>query len=182
MTRADYKIEGAGKIVIQNKDNRFKEIDTTPKEPYFSFSGNPVQADLEIESTTYTGADLRQYTTPRLELKGALIDITQTKNIVSTPIAGRDGTVKEYIAMGDYVINIAVTLNAPNGEKPDKLMAELMSIKTAPVALKVNSWFLTLYNIYYLVITDFKLGQEAGKYSSQTVTISALSDSTFIIE
>ena len=39
-------------------------------------------------------------------IKGAIVDVTQVKNIVKTQIAGMDGSVLEYINQGDYEITI----------------------------------------------------------------------------
>lgn len=38
--------------------------------------------------------------------KSCLITIEQTKNIIKTAIQGRNGTIKEYISLGDYMITI----------------------------------------------------------------------------
>ena len=54
----------------------------------------------------------------------AVIEISNTRNIVKTEIQGRDGTVKEFINNGDYQISIKGILSndvyTPNGQAPTK--------------------------------------------------------------
>ncbi|RYD57290.1 MAG: hypothetical protein EOP56_08245 [Sphingobacteriales bacterium] len=182
MKRSDYKIGESEPVIITNTDNPYKQVDAGNKAPYFNPVGNPDDVDLEIQAGSYTGDDKKTYNWPELKLTGALINITQTKNIVTTSVAGRSGTVKEYIAMGDYAVDIVATVTAPNGDSALDEMAALIAIKTAPVSLKVNSAFLLKYDIYNLVIKDFKVEQQAGRYSTQVVKISAISDTPYIIE
>ena len=42
-----------------------------------------------------------------LVIPNMIIEVNQTKNIITTPIQGRDGTVKEFISRGDYLITLS---------------------------------------------------------------------------
>src|ERR1035437_375891 len=66
----------------------------------YSLFGKPVWDVIEF-----------RYTTPGEStifcvLPIALIEVTNTRNVVTTAVAGLDGTIKEYISDGDYIINI----------------------------------------------------------------------------
>jgi len=57
-------------------------------------------------------------TTPSIIFRSALVTINQVKNIVKTDIQGRNGSIKEYISMGDYTIRIEGMLVSQNIDAP----------------------------------------------------------------
>jgi len=65
-----------------------------------SWLGTPIFADLRFPDD-------------ELILESVLIEVRQTKNIQRTPVQGRNGTVKEYIADGDYDITIRGVITTP---------------------------------------------------------------------
>src|SRR5690348_6833399 len=74
---------------------------------YKSLLGTPVMQDLTFGTATYTDQDTgREKKTPVITLINFLLTVTQEKNIVKTPIHGSNGTIKEYIGLGDYQIKI----------------------------------------------------------------------------
>jgi hypothetical protein len=113
-----------------------------------------------------------------IKIDVALFEVNYPKNIIATPIQGRDGTVKEYISDGDFQINIKGVLFAPNNTFPLDDFVSLIKVVKAPVPIKVNSWYLQKFGIYNLVITSSSFWQQPGKFSQQAFEISALSDST----
>lgn len=115
----------------------------------------------------------------------AVCSVSASRNIVKTALVGLKGTVKEYIAAGDYEISITVGLVAvEDGKVVDKYPAEgvrkLREVLDHPEALSVDSEFLRLFEINRLVIVDYKIDQMT--YSNrQVVTIKAISDEDYII-
>jgi hypothetical protein len=105
-----------------------------------------------------------------------LITVNQSKNITKTDIQGRDGTVKEYIGMGDYVITINGIITGNNGHYPIDEVKDLKKMLDANIAISVVSWYLQNLDVSLIVITDFEIPQEMGGYSYQKFSISALSD------
>ena len=111
----------------------------------------------------------------------ALIDITQTKNIVKTAVAGRNGTVKEYISDGDYQINIKAQIvhNAPD-------TYPINEIKNLKKILNVNIKTLSVYSkiinnlgINECIVDSYTIAQsEAGMRNVQNVELNLLSDKT----
>jgi hypothetical protein len=139
--------------------------------------GTPVMQDITFGSVTYTDFVTKQtITTKALNLINILLTVTQAKKIITTEIQGRNGTVKEYIGMDDYEIQINGILTGDNGSHPADQILALMSMLTARVTTKVTCDYLQNLGINYLVIKDFTLQQDAGGYSTQNFSITALSD------
>lgn len=137
--------------------------------------GTPVLSNLEIKGITYTKEGVK-YTLKTIVLETILMIVSQTKNIITTSIQGKNGTVKEYIADGDYVINIKGILTAPNGVYPLNDVAQLKLALDAQISLEITSWYLQNLGVNFLTITDYTIPQEMGKYSNQSFEINALSD------
>ena len=107
------------------------------------------------------------------------------KQIVSTQVVGRRGTVKEYISDGDYSVNISVGIQPiKNGsivdEYPSDGVQELRKFLTEAETLKVQSAFLDLWNISGIVVKSFNATQ-ATDTNIQVVEISAESDEDYNI-
>lgn len=143
--------------------------------------GTPVYSDLDISGGKWTDTDGTEHQYPAIKCETVLFVVNQAKNIIKTPIAGRDGTVKEYIAKGDYVISINGTLSGGNDRHPFDLVNDLRRALDAPIALEVNSWFLNRLGIYQIIIEDYNLAQQAGRYSQQDFQINAISDTPVIL-
>ena len=71
-----------------------------------SYLGTPVYSSLTFEFGNYRtlSGDLISY--PNLVLNTVLMSVSNSKNVVTTALQGREGTIKEYVSAGDYVINI----------------------------------------------------------------------------
>ena len=70
-----------------------------------SMLGTPVFADMILQNDSKGSL--------KLQLLWVLLEVTQTKIIIKTPVQGRNGTVKEYISDGDYIVNIRGGLFSP---------------------------------------------------------------------
>lgn len=138
--------------------------------------GNAIFSNLEIQGGSYLDENDNTITYPSLTIETVLFQVEMQKNIIYTPIQGRNVTVKEYIADKDYMIRINGVLTGSNKVYPRDQVAALIQILKAPVALTVNSWYLQQFDIYNLVIDNYQVPQEKGWYSMQPFSISALSD------
>lgn len=119
----------------------------------------------------------------RLVMNDAVVAITRSKNIVSTALAGMDGTVKEYINMDDYQIRIAVGVQAQRDgvlvdEYPEDGIRQLRSFFDVNEAINVQSAFLDIFDIDRIVITGFSLVQSTES-NCQDIEINALSDGDY---
>lgn len=145
--------------------------------------GTFVFSNLELASQKYFDLSTgRQVNAPSMSIDTVLFTVENQKNIISTPIQGRPGTIKEYIADGDYRIQIRGVLTAPNGIYPKNNAQNLIDLLRAPQALDINSWFLSMFNIYQMVVSDFSFGQAEGGKSIQPFMINALSDTPFVFD
>lgn len=109
----------------------------------------------------------------------ALIEVNQTKNIVKTAIAGTDGTVKEYMSEGDYVINLkGVIVGDTANQRPDiNRLNSLVAYLKAPLSIPISCNFLNEWIINSVVIESYKVGQREGARNIIDVEINMLSDS-----
>ena len=107
------------------------------------------------------------------------MNVSQSKKIVTTEIQGRDGTVKEYIGLDDFQIQITGRLNGTYNVNPKERTRQLKTILSAGQPLEITSWYLQNLDITDIVVKDFNFGQTEGEYSTQYFTINALSDRRF---
>ncbi|MDQ2718243.1 MAG: DUF6046 domain-containing protein [Bacteroidota bacterium] len=139
--------------------------------------GTPVMQDITFESVTYTDFITKQtITTKSLKLINILLTVSQAKKIITTEIQGRNGTVKEYIGMDDYEIQINGILTGTNGNHPADQIISLQQMLTARVTTPVTCDYLLNLGIQNIVVKDFTYQQDAGGYSTQNFSITCLSD------
>jgi hypothetical protein len=131
--------------------------------------GTPVWADLTLRADETTEEELN--------IQTVLLTVDQSKNIVQTAVQGRNGTVKEYVSTGDYIISIRGALvGAGPGDYPEqqvKLLLDLVEINASIVAV---SPFLQLFRIFNVVVSDFRFEQLQGFQNMQVFEITCLSD------
>lgn len=143
---------------------------------YKSSLGTPVFTDLTFEEVRYSVNDGTIRRVPDIVLQTVLITVSQSKNIITTQIQGRNGTVKEYIGMGDYEVTINGIITGQNGHYPIDEVYALKQMLDAPVAIPATSWYLQNLDIYSLIVKDYAFDQEPGGYSKQNFTINCWSD------
>lgn len=145
--------------------------------------GLPVFDTLQFDRLNYQTQDGKIITVEEIELATVLIEVSQSKNIITTPIQGRNGTIKEYISDGDYVINIkGVLVGDGNEVRPQGLIAVLDGFCKAPVPINVASNILDDFGIYTLVIKDYNFGQMEGSRNIVPFELSCLSETPFEIK
>ena len=114
-------------------------------------------------------------------LPNTMMSITSKKNIVTTTLVNRDGTVKEEISMGDWEINIRGVLVGredfyPDGEKQilvdwykEKATFNIQNARTA-ICLSENE---------KVVITELRFPEIRGYENTQPYELKLLSDVEF---
>ena len=125
-----------------------------------------------------------------------VISVSQERNIVTTSLQGRDGTIKEYISNGDYGITLDIALTDYEGEPDEQTDEEfllpkqdypisrletLRKLLTTPQTVEVESDFLYAFGIRSAVVTSFSLQQETHS-NRQSVQIQMLSDEPYEIK
>ena len=125
-----------------------------------------------------------------------VISVTQERNIITTLLQGRDGTIKEYISNGDYssTLDLAITdyegepdeqtdeeFLLPKQDYPISRLETLRKLLTTPQTVEVESDFLYAFGIKSAVVTSFSLQQETHS-NRQSVQIQMLSDEPYEIK
>jgi hypothetical protein len=148
--------------------------------------GKSVFATVKLESEAYEIEHYNEKTRSierikmppvSVELGTVLIDVNQSKNVVTTAINGLNGTIKEFISDGDYEVSLRGALvNEKGYDYPLSYFKQLNDVLKAPVSLKVTSEYLSLFPIHNLVVKGYTLPQTEGSSNTQLFEINALSD------
>ena len=113
----------------------------------------------------------------------ALIEINQTKNIVKTSIAGLNGTVKEYMSDGDFIINLkGVIVGDVANQRPDRNdLNYLIAFLNAPLSLPISCSFCEEFKINSVVVESYKFGQREGARNVIDIEINMISDTAIVL-
>lgn len=113
------------------------------------------------------------------EMPNSLISIRGKKNIVSTPMVGRKGTVKELISMDDYEISIqGVALDT---DWPDDQLATIKEIYSVneSVQLKCALTDIFMDDEDMVVIKSIDIPEMRGVEHAQTYSLDLETDRSF---
>jgi len=176
-----------GKGLLPKKTLDFPFYPDLEKTPYRSLLGTKVYDMLWIQGGIYQDENKLPITYGGgtgnfVRFDTVLMTVSQTKNIITTALQGRDGTVKEYVSNGDYVINLRGKIVNFTNKYPDKFPTgidhcdvwTLTDILKVPNELDVVSSFLNMF-FNQMVITDFSMPQVEGRRNEQPFEINALS-------
>lgn len=121
-----------------------------------------------------------------LTIPAAILEVSQSKNIITTSMQGRNGTVKEFVSDGDFAITLTGVIIGRNedGEVKDignvypfDDVQKLVTICKVPDTIRIFSSFLTgVFGIVDVVITDYNIPQREASRDMQPFQISMLSD------
>lgn len=156
------------------------------------------KTDVDWKGSQYIGVPTLtslafQYNNVRVELAECIITVNQEKNIVSTPMQGRDGTVKEYISDGDFTISVDAAVSSyvidQKGQSdyndshayPLSQLEDIISILKVKDTLETHSDFLTLFGITNIVVKSYGMVQETHS-NRQGFNIQMLSDLPYEIK
>ena len=113
-----------------------------------------------------------------LEIDMVLMNVSMTKNIIKTAIQGMNGTVKEYISDGDFAINLKGALFSEKNSNayPEDDVRTLIEICRKQESIRVESGFLSRFDIVDIVIENYKLEAAKATRNVQFFDINAVSD------
>jgi hypothetical protein len=168
----------------------FGSFDSIPNEETnkMSYLGTPVYSNLEIPAGEYKSLKGETIPFDGIRIDTVLFDINIEKVIVRTPINGRDGTVKQYISLGDYAIScqgiIIGESDATNAGfdmtetnvVPEAEIRKLNEIMKVPQEIEVVSEFLDFFGVSTVVIEGASFGQREGFRDSVFFSCGMLSD------
>ena len=109
----------------------------------------------------------------------AMINVTQTRNIITTPVNNLNGTIKEYISDGDFSIDVKATLVFDGIDYYDySQVNKLITLFKVQFPLSIESKVLNkAFNIQSCVITEYNIEQATqGMRNVQNVQFTMISD------
>lgn len=157
-------------------DGKISQDTQRDPELYKSSLGTPVLADVTFKGRSYVNAAGKTVSFEDVRFETVLLNVSQPKNIVKTIIEGSDGSIKEYIGLGDYQVTVNGIITGPNGHHPADEIRALKNMLDAPIPIEVVSRYLQNLDIYNLVVEDWAMQQDPGGYSYQAFTINCISD------
>lgn len=140
-----------------------------------------------------------QFGGDKIELIECIMTVVQERNIVSTALQGRNGTIKEYISDGDYQIEVAAAIlpakrSMTNNEDTDtdsfiplndnyplEELMQFMKLLKAQDNISVQSDFLDLFGISSAVVKSYGFEQQTHG-NRQAFSLTMLSDSPYEIK
>lgn len=119
--------------------------------PRSSFLGTPVLVDLQLKLDD---------TSDPITIDTVMLTVEREKNIVRTQVHGREGTVKEYVDKGDYVITAVGTIyNDNTADYPLDEVAKLIEIVEADYATIIISPFVQQFDVFEVVWESHNFAQ-----------------------
>lgn len=153
-----------------------------------SDKGEPTISELkDLEGRAWLTSLAIKHGEKEFVFNECIISIVQEKNIVTTALQGRNGTIKEYISDGDYQITIDAGISDYTEENADTMaypLAEIAKVEellNLPETLSLQSDFLELFKIKSAVVKSYSLQQETHA-NRQSIQIQMLSDEPYEIK
>lgn len=172
----------AAKSALYSRGNY--EADSSDKNSVF---GTPIFSDLTFKDGSYLPLDGGEAISYKgLSLDGVLMSVSMSKNIITTAIQGKSGTVKEYVSDGDFEITVNGVISSTSNKYPESEVEALSTLFSVPDSLRVTSEFfshfgvispLGLSGIDEVVIVDFSFPQSEGFRNTQLFSCKMISDS-----
>jgi hypothetical protein len=165
-------------------DAEFDALTTGDLNTQYSQFGLPTFDVLSFNAFRYDDQNGVNISLSGLDFPIALMDVSMTKNVITTQIQGRNGTIKEYISDGDYSINIkGVLVGDGQNVYPEDLVKQLIKYIRCPQEIPISSPILNdMYNISSIVIIDHNIGQNEGMRNVVPFELTALSETPFEIK
>jgi hypothetical protein len=125
----------------------------------------------------------KEVSVPKMTIDIALVTCTKVVNIVKTNVVGANGTVKQYINLGDYNIEIKGTFTSEIADTmPMDLIRQLHKITSATTEINIASNLLTLFGVTCIVFEGEQVfAQDESQRDVQKFTLNAISEHPFVI-
>jgi hypothetical protein len=172
-----------GMDLVPDKD--YLEIEVFPEdEDSSSQFGTPILEKIILKGGNYKTFEIKdgvpvvkQVSYAAYEFEGwPMIDVSQDKVIVTTPINGRDGTVKEYIYTDDHQVTIRGLLIGDGNAYPYDARRNLTNMFKINNAYAVESRLLNEMGVLSLVIKSIQFNELEGYNNVCPFTITCISD------
>lgn len=122
-----------------------------------------------------------------LKFHECTFQISQQKNIITTTLQGYNGSIKEYVSDGDFVISIDGQLsgiynNTTRSFKssslyPEDYVRSMVRAISVPSAIPVSNNILsTIFNVNFVVVTSFSFPRNTAGLNYQKFQLNLISD------
>jgi hypothetical protein len=153
--------------VLDAQENNFViNAGTAPDVPssqFISKLGTVVYSNLIFNAGKIIEAGVVVDQWEDFRIDDALFVVNQSKKIITTEIQGKDGTIKEYIGMDDFQIQITGRISGDyNVYEKDKVKT-LKRILSAGQPLAITSWYLQNLMKIFLIF-------QSGEYGTSVTT------------
>lgn len=179
-----------GRAVSELKTAVFRENLVSEEEAFNkrSLFGTPVYSNLEIPAGQYTDLDGNVINFEGVRIDTVLFDVSQERNIIRTAVAGKKGTIKQFIADGDYIVNCSGIITGESFKTnsgfgvqsvagvPEAELRKLRIICSVPKEIEVVSAFLDFFDITTVVITAPTFAEKEGSRNEIFFACSMISD------
>ncbi len=165
------EVNDSGMVVPESNDladSFSSRMDTGGDSPVTSRFGHPVWANVILKT---------QDGSIEINFDNILCEVSMPKHIIKTQVQGRAGSVKEFIADGDYTVRLRgliVEDSIHNYPRAD-VVSFLQLLKRAE-SIKVVSEYLNMFGILNLVIENYNFNQKPGFQNVQPFDLSCVSD------
>lgn len=113
----------------------------------------------------------------------ALVDATLPKIVKETAVQGRAGTVKEYIATGDWQLTIrGAVFSEDKNAYPLKDIDNLVKLSKLKKQIAVESQLINHIGVTNVVIKSLVFKQQTGCMNKMAFEISCISDAPYELE
>lgn len=170
-------LDKSGKVLNRSRYN----VDTVaPEEKLYTEKGSPLRnEDYKLGTYYFMPVYIND-----VEIPNAVISLSQSKVVIKTPLVGRNGTVKEFIAMDDFQIDVIMTLVGENNEYPEKEIEKIEQLWRVNEAVDIVSAITDLWLSVdsKVVLTDLTI-EPVGEYENlQVISVQLISDINFELE
>ena len=163
-----------------------------------SYLGTPIYTNVifRLPPREYRIPNLISEDNPQVELTNFIATVSQSKKIVTTSLVRPQsytdtpqdntlkrgqffsGTVKEYISMGDYSIDLQGWLvGEENMTFPGRQLSALLEYLEYPGSIPISGQFLNFFESFdQVVVKDYNVAQQRGTFNQIPIRIRLLSD------
>jgi hypothetical protein len=163
----DIALQEATELALGYEVTNFNEMKDYGVNPNATFGGVPLFQPLVLKGETEQDDDLL--------LDSAVLSYNLSKNIVKTEVQGRDGTVKEFINNGDYVINFSGLLCEGTWSYPIRQVVEFDRFMKRKTPITVEHEVLNALGVYQIVVEGYDC-PKTPNFNCQIYSFSAVSE------
>lgn len=139
--------------------------------------GTPVMDRLEFPKGSYVDLEGNTISFAGIANATVILEVNQSKNIVKEAIQGRNGTIKEYVSDGDFVISARGFISNKDNAIPLDALRDFRAIMQVPQQIEVVSQYLNeIFEINQIVIESYSMPQTEGVRNEIPFSFQALSD------